>query len=142
MSRTQSEKPASTSDVIGLLRRHGISPTRQRVEIGEMLFCRNQHVTAEDVLDQVNRTDQTVSKATVYNTLGLFASKGLLKEVVVDPTKRFYDTNLLPHHHLFHTDQGHLEDIDANHIKVDGLPAIPRGMEVEGVDVIIRVRST
>jgi Fur family iron response transcriptional regulator len=141
MSQTQSEKPASTSDVIGLLRRHGISPTRQRVEIGEMLFCRNQHVTAEHVLDRVNHTDQTVSKATVYNTLGLFASNGLLKEVVVDPTKRFYDTNLHPHHHLFHTERGQLEDIDANDIKVDGLPAIPQGMEVEGVDVIIRVRN-
>lgn len=141
MQHSHSENPATARDVIELLRKHGISPTRQRVEIGEVLFCRNQHVTADHVLDRVNQSGTAVSKATVYNTLGLFASKGLLKEVVVDPTKRFYDTNLSPHHHLFHTDKGQLEDIDATEIKVDGLPAIPGGMQVEGVDVIIRVRS-
>jgi len=141
MFGVQTDYLTPSQDVIGLLRRYDISPTRQRVEIGEVLFCRNQHVTAEFVLERVNSTKHTVSKATVYNTLGLFAAKGLLKEVVVDPTKRFYDTNIHPHHHLFYTQSGRLEDIDANDIKVDGLPTIPQGMEVEGIDVIIRVRG-
>ncbi|MFN2310387.1 MAG: Fur family transcriptional regulator, partial [Gammaproteobacteria bacterium] len=95
---------AHRTQVIERLRSHGITPTQQRVEIAQVLFARHQHLSADQVLTQVNAHDASVSKATVYNTLGLFAEKGLLREVIVDPAKVFYDSNLDPHHHLFHMD--------------------------------------
>jgi Fur family iron response transcriptional regulator len=131
----------SRAEVITLLRGHGITPTQQRVEIGQILFGHLQHVSAEKVLEMVNEGRNTVSKATVYNTLGLFARKGLIRQVIVDPTKLFYDTNLTPHHHIYHTDTGTLEDVHADNVKIDKLPNLPQGTHVEGVDVIIRVRN-
>ncbi len=131
----------SRADVIGLLRRNSITPTSQRVEIGYFLFARRQHVTAECLMEQVNEGPNTVSKATVYNTLSVFADKGLIREVVVDPTKRFYDTNLRPHHHIYYTDSGVLKDIEAEDIQISGLPALPADAVIDGVDVIVRAHN-
>ena len=82
-----------------------------------------------------------VSKATVYNTLGLFASKGLIREVIVDPTRVFYDPNTSDHHHFYNVDTGELQDIDVADVQVSQLPELPAGTVTDGVDVIIRVRS-
>ena len=132
---------AGTRDeVTELLRDRGITPTEQRIEIGQILFQKTQHVTAESVLEMVNNGSGKVSKATVYNTLGLFAERGLIREVIVDPSKLFYDTNLAPHHHIYRTDSGDLEDVPAKHLKLENLPELPAGMYVEGIDVIIRIR--
>ena len=131
----------SRAEVISLLREHGVTPTQQRVEIGQILFSCAQHVSAEHVLERLRAVSSHVSKATVYNTLGLFAEKGLIREVVVDPSRLFYDTNLEPHHHFFHVDSGTLEDVAADQISIDQLPQLPEGTEIDGVDVIIRVRG-
>lgn len=126
--------------VIALLREHGITPTQQRVEIGCLLFGGHQHISADQVLTRLSGGRRGVSKATVYNTLGLFAEKGLLREVVVDPTKMFFDTNLDPHHHLYHIESGVLEDIEAADVTINRMPTLPDALDVAGVDVIIRVK--
>lgn len=123
-----------------LLRQHGISPTQQRVEIARILFARPQHLSAEQVMHLVNGQKAVVSKATVYNTLGLFARKGLIREVIVDPTKVFYDPTTVPHHHFYNIDTGTLTDIPADAVTLGALPALPDGTVAEGVDVIIRLR--
>jgi Fur family iron response transcriptional regulator len=124
------------------LRAYGITPTQQRVRIGEALFAKAQHVSAEQVLSMVNKDHEEVSKATVYNTLGLFAKKGLLHEVIIEANKVFYDTNLDKHHHLYHIDTGTLEDISASQVKIGQLPELPEGTILEDVDVIIRLRRS
>ena len=141
MQQKINNRARTRAEVIALLRDHGITPTQQRVEIGQILFGHPQHVSAEKVLEMVNDEYNTVSKATVYNTLGLFANKRLIREVIVDPTKLFYDTNLAPHHHIYYTDTGTLEDVHADKVKIEKLPNLPKGTHVEGVDVIIRVRK-
>lgn len=123
-----------------LLRQHGISPTQQRVEIACILFAQPQHLSADQVLTLVNGDQARVSKATVYNTLGLFARKGLIREVIVDPTKVFYDPTTVPHHHFYNVDTGTLMDIPADAVGLGALPALPPGTVAEGVDVIIRLR--
>ena len=141
----KSSLPAFSNDrmhIIARLRSSGITPTHQRVRIGEVLFSKPQHVSAEQVLTMVNMDQDEVSKATVYNTLGLFARKGLLREVIIDPNKVFYDTNLEKHHHLYHIDTGTLEDISADQVKIDQLPELPNGTVLEDVDVIIRLRKS
>src|SRR5258706_2388562 len=79
----------------------GITPTRQRVEIARVLLARPQHLAADEILARVNREGMETSKATVYNTLKLFVEKGLIREVIVHPVRVFYDSNTLPHHHLY-----------------------------------------
>ncbi len=122
-----------------LLERHGIVPTEQRLEIARLLFFRNQHLSAEQILATLSRQASRVSKATVYNTLNLFAETGLVREVIIDSAKRFYDSNPHPHHHLFHTDSGKLEDVAPTKVAISDLPELSSSMEILGVDVVIRV---
>ncbi len=123
------------------LRARGVTPTRQRLRIARVLFARPQHLSAEQVLGLVNRERPPVSKATVYNTLGLFARKGLIREVIVDPSKVFYDPNTRPHHHFYNVDTGRLTDVDPEAVALGELPAPPEGTVTEGVDVVIRIRN-
>ena len=108
--------------------------------IGQELLLRPQHVSAEQLLARVNAKADLVSKATVYNTLGLFAEKGLIREVVIDPNKLVYDTNTSPHHHMYCMDDGTLSDVASADVGIQRLPALPDGLRVEGVDIVIRVR--
>jgi Fur family iron response transcriptional regulator len=129
------------ADVGGMLRAHGILPTQQRVLIAQVLFARCGHYSADQVLRQVNAGDEHVSKATVYNTLGLFARTGLVREVIVDPTRVFYDPNTRHHHHFYNVDTGELIDIEQEQLDVSDLPELPAGTVAAGVDVIIRIRD-
>lgn len=131
--------PKSRADVVGMLRISGITPTYQRIKIGEVLFACKQHLSAEQVLAAVNQEGDEVSKATVYNTLGVFAQRGLIREVIVDPSKVFYDTNLRKHHHLYYSDTGELEDVADESVQISKLPELPPHLNIEDVDVIIRV---
>jgi len=124
-----------------LLAQHDIAPTQQRRQIARILFARPQHLSAEQVLEQVNQDGTVVSKATVYNTLGLFARKGLVREVIVDPSKVFYDSNTSVHHHFYNIDSGLLQDIESQDVSLQGLPTLPEGVELDGVDIIVRVRT-
>jgi Fur family iron response transcriptional regulator len=124
-----------------VLRRHGINPTHQRIEIAYALFARGEHLSADQLLAIVNNRHSETSKATVYNTLNLFLEKKLIREVIVDPHKVFYDPNTDAHHHIYNLDTGELTDIDAAEIEVSGLPQLPDGMVTDGVDIIVRVRS-
>ena len=124
------------------LQQYGVTPTQQRLDIANILFAKPQHLSAEQVLDLVNENSAMVSKATVYNTLGLFAEKGLINEVIVDPTKIFYDSNTQAHYHFYHVDTGKLEDIPASAVTLDHLPELPPGTHQERVDIIIRVNKS
>lgn len=126
-------------EIKALLRSHEINPTSQRIEIARALFLRSEHLSAEEIFSLVNSESARVSKATVYNTLGLFADRGLIREVVADPTRIFYDPNTAPHHHFYDTSTGKLMDIPAEDVRIHSLPALPDGMRMEGVDVIVRV---
>jgi Fur family transcriptional regulator, iron response regulator len=135
-------KSYTQDQITAELRTHDIIPTSQRIEIAQVLFSRCEHLSAEDVYELVNRESACVSKATVYNTLGLFAERGLIREVIADPARIFYDPNTTPHHHFYDTSTGRLMDIPAEEVQIHGLPALPEGMSMEGVDVIVRMRPS
>ncbi|RMD70528.1 MAG: transcriptional repressor [Gammaproteobacteria bacterium] len=134
-------RPTDKRAIIRLLKEHGIHPTPQRVEIAQVLFEGARHVSADQVLNEVLRRGGMVSKATVYNTLGLFAKKGLIREVIVDPTRVFYDPNAKEHYHFYNEDTGELQDIDPEALSLGELPPVPPGTLPAGVDVIIRLRN-
>ena len=131
----------SRQDVARMLRDHGILPTQQRLMIARVLFEHHQHYSADQVMSSVNEGRERVSKATVYNTLGLFARNGLVREVIVDPTRVFYDPNTSNHHHFYNVDTGELIDIDSASLQISDLPELPERTVAEGVDVIIRIRN-
>ena len=125
-----------------LLREHDVFPTQQRIEVARILLGHRRHMSAEQVMACVNGEGRsTVSKATIYNTLGLFARKGLLREVIVDPSKVFYDSNTGPHHHFYNVDTGVLADVDPDGFNIAALPEPPLGTEVDGVEIVVRVRN-
>lgn len=131
----------SQPEIVAMLRGRGINPTTQRIQIVKVLFEGGTHLSAEDVFRAVNAETHHVSKATVYNTLGLLAEKGVIREVIADPTRIFYDPNTSPHHHLYDEGTGQLTDVDASELKVSGLPQLPEGAQLQGVDVIVRFRA-
>lgn len=144
MSNKTSARPIfmlTEADIIELMRQRDVMPTQQRVEIAQILFEMPQHLSADQVLGRVNHQQNLVSKATVYNTLKLFAARGLIREVIVDPTKVFYDSSNVPHHHFYNIDTGLLTDIASDNVQISQLPRLPPGTVAEGVDVIVRIRN-
>lgn len=118
-----------------------IRPTRQRVEIAYLLLARPQHMSADQVLMRVNSNKNMVSKATVYNTLNLFAEIGLVRQVIIDPGKVFYDSNTESHHHIYNEDTGTLQDIDSVDMEVKRMPPLPADVTASGIDIIVRVKN-
>ncbi len=117
----------------------GLRPTRQRIALGELLFGGgDRHVTAEKLHDEAERAGVRVSLATVYNTLHQFTSAGLLREVAIEGSKTYFDTNTSDHCHFFLESEGELIDID-DKINVGNLPEVPEGKRVSRVDVLIRL---
>ncbi|HUW98566.1 MAG TPA: Fur family transcriptional regulator [Acidiferrobacter sp.] len=131
----------SSKELRDLLRDRGINPTSQRIDIARLMLHHKTHMAADDVFRLVNRDETHVSKATVYNTLGVFAKKGLIREVVIDPTRVVYDSNTVPHHHFYNVETGELTDIESHTMSVGGLPPLPQGTEMEGVEVVVRLRA-
>ncbi len=122
------------------LRDAGLRPTRQRVALGWLLFAKgDRHITAERLYEEATGARVPISLATVYNTLHQFTEAGLLREIAVDGSKTYFDTNLSNHHHFLVEDTNQLVDIPGSHIAVGALPDAPEGMEVARVDVIIRL---
>jgi Fur family iron response transcriptional regulator len=123
------------------LRRSGLRPTRQRVSLGWLLFAKgDRHVSAEMLYEEATLARVPVSLATVYNTLHQFTEAGLLREVAVDGSKTYFDTNVTDHHHFFLEGDDTLVDIPAPAVEVGDLPPPPPGMEIARVDVIVRLR--
>ncbi len=139
MSKLQVGLPMERSEVVKLLQQHHVTPTRQRIEIAGFLFKRHQHLSAESILNGVNSEGGCVSRATVYNTMGLFTNKGLVREVLIDRERVFYDSNNTDHHHVYDVDNGELHDVSHSDIEFAALPALPEGARVLDTNVIVRV---
>lgn len=132
----------SRTDILALFDRHGVLPTPQRLEVAEVLLCRPQHLSADQIIERLKDAGSRVSKATVYNTLNLFCDRGLVREVMVDPVRKFYDSTTHAHHHFYNVDTGELQDIADEAVAFSQLPKLPSGTREESVEVLIRVRRT
>ena len=128
------------SDVLERLRGKGLRPTRQRLALAKLLLERGDvHVTAEELHGMATKDGIRVSLATVYNTLHQFTDAGLLREIVVEPGRSYFDTNISDHHHFFHEHSAELSDIEGCDVAISRLPEPPDGMHVKRVDVVIRL---
>lgn len=136
----QQERPYTK--VLEQLKSVGLRPTRQRMALAKLLFdAGNRHVTAEQLHNEAAKAAVRVSLATVYNTLHQFVDAGLLREVMVEPGRSYFDTNTADHHHFFNQTDGCLTDIPDAAVSLGDLPTPPAGTEIDRVDVIIRVNG-
>ena len=141
MNTLNIEFPLERGDVVSLLQHFKISPTRQRVEIAEFLFKRPQHLSAERILDGVLGEGNRVSRATVYNTMGLFANKGVVREILIDRERVFYDSNTEIHQHLYNIDTGELTDVFDAEVDMVSEPELPEGLKIIDTDIVFKVTS-
>lgn len=129
------------AQVLDQLRNAGLRPTRQRMALAKLLFEQGpRHVTAENLHGEAQGKSIRVSLATVYNTLHQFTGAGLLREIVVDPARSYFDTTTEEHGHFFHEDTGYLEDI-MHDVQLAQMPEAPQGATINSVDIIVRVSS-
>jgi Fur family iron response transcriptional regulator len=138
----ENELETVNAPIADRLRSAGLRPTRQRVLLAELLFSQgDRHVSAEMLHAEVMAVGEQVSLATVYNTLHQFTGAGLLRELAIDGSKAYFDTNVSNHNHFFVEERGELIDISGESIRVDGLPEPPEGMRISHIDVVVRLVS-
>jgi Fur family iron response transcriptional regulator len=128
-------------DVKTMLRSVGLRPTRQRMALGWLLFGKgDRHLSAEMLYEEASHAKVPVSLATIYNTLHQFTEVGLLRQVGVDGSKAYFDTNVSEHHHFFLEDADAIMDIPNAEVMLGKMPEAPEGYEVARVDVVVRLR--
>lgn len=132
-----------TATVPEMLRQANLRPTRQRLTLGRLLFeSGDRHITAEQLHAEVTALGEHVSLATVYNTLHQFKRAGLVRELAIEGSKAYFDTNTSNHNHFLLETTGDLMDIPGDAIRVEGLPEPPDGMKITHVDVVVRVSKS
>jgi Fur family iron response transcriptional regulator len=131
----------TSEEATAKLRTAKLRPTRQRVELAGLIFSAgDRHVTAEALHEEAVKAGAKVSLATVYNTLHQFTEAGLLRQVVVDSSRSYFDTNIGDHQHFYVEDDGTLIDIPGDEVAVSAVPAPPKGMAIDRIDVVVRIR--
>ena len=132
----------SGESVRKILRALNIKPTNQRIDIAKFILIKDQHLSAEDIFLSLNDNKHGISRATVYNTLNLFADKGLVRRVIIDSSKIYYDSKTTPHSHYFNVDTGEISDFEFEDVKISPLPKLPEHTVQDSVDVIVRVKNS
>ena len=118
-----------------------VTPTKQRLDLAKLIFAKKQHFTASDLISLANKNGLNISMATVYNTLSLLEDKGMLKTININNELKFYDTNLENHHHLYNTTMSTLTDIAHDRVTFAELPELPKTLEIESTELLIKVKN-
>ena len=124
-----------------LYRKLNVTPTKQRVDLAQLIFAKKQHFTATELISLADKKRLNISMATIYNTLSLLEDKGMLKTINIDNELKFYDTNLDNHHHLYNTTMSTLTDIDNDRIVFAEMPVLPKNLQIESTEVLIKARN-
>ena len=132
--------PAPPNPLAERLKACGIHPTTQRLRIAALLLGAPQHLTADQILAQLRSAGARVSKATVYNTLNLFAARGVIRQLSVDGDRAWFDSNTTPHYHFQDLETGALTDLMPDEVRFEQLPPPPPGTEYAGIELFIRLR--
>ena len=139
MTLTSSTTAFPPNDTAATLAQFNITATSQRLQIANVLLSEPMHLSADQLLEKLRRGGESVSKATVYNTLKLFVERGLIRQIHLDPERTVYDSRQATHHHFHEVETGTLWDINPDDVAFSRLPTLPEGMEIASVEVIIRV---
>ncbi|MEL0103876.1 MAG: transcriptional repressor [Gammaproteobacteria bacterium] len=124
-----------------IYRKLNVTPTKQRVDLAKLIFSKKQHFTAPDLISVADKKNLNISMATIYNTLSLLETKGMLKTINIENDLKFYDTNLDNHHHLYNTTMSTLTDIDHDQVVFSDFPELPKNLQIESTEVLIKVKN-
>ena len=124
-----------------IYRELNVTPTKQRVDLAKLIFSKKQHFTATDLISAADKKNLNISMATIYNTLSLLETKGMLKTINIENDLKFYDTNLENHHHLYNTTMSTLTDIDHDQVVFSDFPELPNNLQIESTEVLIKVKN-
>ena len=124
-----------------IYRELNVTPTKQRVDLAKLIFSKKQHFTATDLISIADKKNLNISMATIYNTLSLLETKGMLKTINIENDLKFYDTNLDNHHHLYNTTMSTLTDIDHDQVVFSDFPELPKNLQIESTEVLIKVKN-
>ncbi len=124
-----------------IYRKLNVTPTKQRVDLAKLIFSKKQHFTAADLISIADKKNLNISMATIYNTLSLLETKGMLKTINIENDLKFYDTNLDNHHHLYNTTMSTLTDIDHDQVVFSDFPELPKNLQIESTEVLIKVKN-
>ena len=124
-----------------IYRELNVTPTKQRVDLAKLIFSKKQHFTAADLISIADKKSLNISMATIYNTLSLLETKGMLKTINIENDLKFYDTNLENHHHLYNTTMSTLTDIDHDQVVFSDFPELPKNLQIESTEVLIKVKN-
>jgi Fur family iron response transcriptional regulator len=139
-TETKRMSQISSGKIMAMLRQVGLKPTRQRMELAQLMYGEgDRHISAESLHAEALAKRIQVSLATVYNALNQFTAAGLLREVAIEGKKAYFDTNTSNHSHYYIEHEGRLTDIPSDDVRVVGLPKAPDGMHIKRVDVIVRL---
>ena len=129
-------------DALKVLKEAKLRPTKQRVTLISNIYkYGNRHVNAESLHKEILDTGEKVSLATVYNTLHNLTNLGFLRQVKVNSSQNYFDTNVTAHHHFFDHSNNSLIDIDKDTIKIQGIPTPPDKKKISEVEVIISIKN-
>ena len=142
MRKGEAKSGPTGGNVAARLQAHGIRATAPRLRIAQLLLAAPQHLSAEQIAESLRASGLAVSKATVYNTLNLFAGRGLIRPLIVDGTRSCFDSNVEAHYHFHDESTGALTDVSLPEVQFSRLPSPPEGMEVAGLDLVIRLRPS
>ena len=118
-----------------------VTPTKQRLDLAKLIFAKKQHFTASDLISLADKNGLNISMATVYNTLSLLEDKGMLKTINIDNELKFYDTNMENHHHFYNTTMSTITDIAHDRVSFAELPELPKTLEIESTELLIKVKN-
>ena len=132
------------AEFVDKLRSSGLRPTKQRLKICEVLFNREKtfHFTINDLAKSLlDKLNEKISLATIYNTVHAFKDKGYLKEISINSDKSYFDTNITNHHHFFDEDTNELIDCDNENIEQINIKKNITGKKINSIEVLIKVAS-
>ena len=135
---------AYAEQYIDKLRKSGLRPTKQRIKICEVLFDTDKtfHFTIKELVKIIeNQANIKVSLATVYNTVHAFIKKGYLKEIPLNSSQSYYDTNVSHHHHFFDVEENKLIDIDQDDVDEINIRKKIPGKKIKSIEVIAKIVS-
>ena len=129
---------------INKLRNSGLRPTKQRIKICEVLFEADKtfHFTVNDLTKKIHaQTDNKISVATVYNTVHAFEKKGYLKQIPINSSQIYFDTNVSDHHHFYDIKTQKLIDLENKDIGPINIQKSIPGKKIKSVEVLIKLEN-
>ena len=126
------------------LRNSGLRPTKQRIQICQVLFDTEKtfHFTINELEQKIkNKLESKISLATIYNTVHAFEKKGYLKQIPINSNQTYFDTNVTDHHHFYDLKDGKLIDLENSDVGPINIKKKINGRKIKSVEVLVKLQD-